>query len=138
MKVPSLTTSFCSESNGPVNEAPLTRSSSAEIEDTSLEQVTSKVEESDEPLQMASSSTTEEFFGFYKDHYFDSVYTPANEEDQEPRSRAGTPAKFPDTLYKMLKESAEGNLEDVVSWQPHGRCFIVRKPNEFVEKIMHK
>ena len=42
-------------------------------------------------------------------------------------------------LYDMVDQQ-EGNvrrsLEDIVSWQPHGRCFMVHKQKEFVEQIL--
>jgi hypothetical protein len=36
----------------------------------------------------------------------------------------------------MLDEIERDGYADVVSWQPHGRCFVVRKPREFVSYIM--
>jgi hypothetical protein len=38
----------------------------------------------------------------------------------------------------MLVAVAEEGLEDIVSWQPHGRSFTVHMPKIFVEKIMSR
>jgi hypothetical protein len=43
---------------------------------------------------------------------------------------------FPVKLYTMLKGVEQEGMEHVVSWLPHGRCFMVHKPKEFVEDIM--
>jgi len=46
---------------------------------------------------------------------------------------------FPMKLYEMIdqqEENVQGCVEDIVSWQPHGRCFIVHKQMEFVEQIL--
>lgn len=40
---------------------------------------------------------------------------------------------FPVRLYKML--NTLGSNCDVVSWQPHGRCFVVHKPEEFTRML---
>jgi hypothetical protein len=36
----------------------------------------------------------------------------------------------------MLQAAKQEGLEHIVSWQPHGRAFMVRNPSEFVEKIL--
>ena len=36
----------------------------------------------------------------------------------------------------MLDKIEDDGHADIVSWQPHGRCFVVHKPREFVETLM--
>jgi hypothetical protein len=36
----------------------------------------------------------------------------------------------------MLSSVEEDGFASVVSWQPHGRCFIVHKPKQFVDEVM--
>jgi hypothetical protein len=43
---------------------------------------------------------------------------------------------FPVQLHYMLSELEIDGMNDVVSWQPHGRCFLVHKPKQFVEQIL--
>jgi hypothetical protein len=50
--------------------------------------------------------------------------------------RGGVVVPFPVKLYSMLKGVEQEGLEHIVSWQPHGRCFMVHQPKEFVEDIM--
>jgi hypothetical protein len=38
---------------------------------------------------------------------------------------------FPLKLYEMLSLVERDGFSGVVSWQPHGRCFVVHKPDEF-------
>lgn len=38
---------------------------------------------------------------------------------------------FPYRLYEMLQLVESDGLDHIVSWQPHGRCFVVHKPEEF-------
>jgi HSF-type DNA-binding len=41
--------------------------------------------------------------------------------------------QFPVLLYAMLERIERDGRGDVVSWQPHGRCFLVRKPESLSE-----
>lgn len=36
----------------------------------------------------------------------------------------------------MLDDAERKGFDDIVSWQPHGRCFVVHKVKEFVERIL--
>ena len=49
-----------------------------------------------------------------------------------------TAQPFPEKLYEML-DDVEGTADmSIVSWLPHGRAFLVRKPKEFTGAIMPK
>lgn len=48
----------------------------------------------------------------------------------------GSEQRFPVKLHYVLEQIDKEGLSSVVSWQPHGRCFVVHKQNEFVEKIL--
>jgi hypothetical protein len=45
---------------------------------------------------------------------------------------------FPSKLYRILHESETTGKGDIVSFLPHGKSFVVRKPRAFVEDIMPK
>jgi len=47
-------------------------------------------------------------------------------------ARGGVVTPFPLKLHAMLEAVEKENLEHVVSWQPHGRCFVVHDQKEFV------
>ncbi|CAB9528437.1 Heat stress transcription factor [Seminavis robusta] len=57
-------------------------------------------------------------------------------DDQEGIARGGVATPFPWKLHEMLEDSATEGNEWIVSWQSHGRSFLVHKPKLFVEKIM--
>lgn len=43
---------------------------------------------------------------------------------------------FPITLHFMLSDVERGGFSDVVSWQPHGRCFVIHEAKVFVLQIL--
>ena len=52
------------------------------------------------------------------------------------RSSSGAPPQFPRLLHTMLSRSEEDGYSDIVSWQPHGKSFIIRDREKFVRKVM--
>jgi len=50
--------------------------------------------------------------------------------------RGGVVVPFPERLYDMLRDADPLGFDDVVSWQPHGRCFIIHDPKRFVDDVM--
>ena len=53
------------------------------------------------------------------------------------KKTGGVSVPFPEKLMEMLSKESSTN-SSIVSWLPHGRAFIVRKPKDFSETIMHK
>lgn len=51
-------------------------------------------------------------------------------------AKGGVTTPFPWKLHDMLDEMAEKGEHSVVTWQPHGRAFMVHQPKEFVNEIM--
>jgi hypothetical protein len=43
---------------------------------------------------------------------------------------------FPSKLYSMLQLTDNEGQADIISWQPHGRAFLVHKVKEFEEIIL--
>lgn len=56
--------------------------------------------------------------------------------DKRKGPRGGVTVPFPTKLHVMLSKVEESGLSHVVSWQPHGRCFVVHKPKVFVAEVM--
>jgi HSF-type DNA-binding len=68
----------------------------------------------------------------YQDH---SGFT---EQDTSCEGTVATHASdrnFPVKLHFMLSELENDLMDHIVSWQPHGRCFVVHKQDEFVKSI---
>lgn len=79
----------------------------------------------------------------YTDHWNDPLFTGDCDEEsggkpQRRGPRGGVVTPFPERLYSMLKDADGAGFSDVVSWQPHGRCFTVHQPKKFVEEVMPK
>jgi HSF-type DNA-binding len=52
------------------------------------------------------------------------------------RKNCNVAANFPAKLHYMLKEIERDGLDHIVSWLPHGRCFMVHKQKEFERDIL--
>mmetsp|Transcript_6904 Transcript_6904/g.10370 ORF Transcript_6904/g.10370 Transcript_6904/m.10370 type:complete len:354 (+) Transcript_6904:139-1200(+) len=72
----------------------------------------------------------------YHDHSLDNDRT--FKVDKQTVSKGGVTVPFPMKLHDMLEhiELLEPELAHVVTWQPHGRCFIVHKPKLFAERVL--
>jgi len=57
-------------------------------------------------------------------------------EEQEQTTNRNGEQNFPVKLHFMLSELAADGLDHIVSWQPHGRCFVVHKHHEFVKFVL--
>jgi hypothetical protein len=52
------------------------------------------------------------------------------------RRRGGVAVAFPVKLHEILDQVESDGFADIISWQPHGRCFMIHKPKEFVDFVM--
>jgi len=62
----------------------------------------------------------------------------SNGVDEIQTTRGGVTVPFPCKLHEMLVQVQEEGLEHIVSWQPHGRCFVVHDSKGFVEIVLPK
>lgn len=86
----------------------------------------------DPPLPMENES---EFMGNHdKEDSQESV--DENKNRRRGGHRGGVAVPFPEKLHYMLSQMERNETSHIVNWQPHGRCFVVHKPKEFVEDIM--
>ena len=60
----------------------------------------------------------------------------SNSTEEKCVARGGVVTPFPWKLHDMLERVDIDGFEHIVSWQPHGRSFMVHKPDEFVEQVM--
>lgn len=88
---------------------------------------------------VAASAASSASVCTYRDH---ARYTDDDEGLKELLKKAdsegvkGTDQSFPVKLHQLLSESDEDGFSSIVSWQSHGRSFIVKKHTEFVEKVL--
>lgn len=62
------------------------------------------------------------------------IVEPPKAKRKGPRGGVQTP--FPVRLFDMLEAAHKEGLESIVSWQPHGRSFVVRKSGQFEAKLL--
>lgn len=68
-------------------------------------------------------------------HHFVSESS-SSEEEGHHRRRGGVSVPFPVKLHEVLDQVEADGFAHIISWQGHGRCFMIHKPKEFVEYIM--
>lgn len=51
-------------------------------------------------------------------------------------TRGGPATSFLFKLHNMLENTSRDHLCRVVSWQPHGRCFVIREPKSFSALVL--
>jgi hypothetical protein len=71
----------------------------------------------------------------YHDHAADPTVDPTQIKH---KAKGGVITPFPVKLHEMLDQIERDGLAHVVSWQPHGRCFVVHEAKEFVNHVMPK
>jgi hypothetical protein len=73
----------------------------------------------------------------YHDHSFDPDENDDEyEDDNGARRRGGVTISFPTKLHSVLEQVDADGWGHVISWQAHGRCFVIRKPKEFTDYVM--
>lgn len=81
---------------------------------------------------------------FTRHNYHDYGRVTENQLDRErPRdpenrklSRGGVHNPFPTVLHKMMTDSDRQNFSHLISWQPHGRAFLIHNSTEFVSSVL--
>jgi hypothetical protein len=69
-------------------------------------------------------------------HYHDhSMDRPEQVKQEHHPARGGVVTPFPMKLHEMLRQLEIDGHDHIVSWQPHGRCFVVHKAAEFVRLL---
>ena len=61
----------------------------------------------------------------------DNIPSPRKEE-------GGDPNYFPAKLHRMLTDIDNDfpHFKELISWQPHGRCFMIRDEARFTDEVM--
>ncbi len=68
----------------------------------------------------------------YHDHALDKDDAESKRK-QRKGPRGGVTTPFPVKLHMLLEEN---EYADIISWQPHGRCFLLHDPKQFLEVVM--
>jgi hypothetical protein len=70
------------------------------------------------------------------DEEVDQLAMASEDSDAGQRRRGGVAVAFPIKLHAVLNQVEADGLGNIISWQPHGRCFVIHKPKEFVDYVM--
>jgi len=70
----------------------------------------------------------------YHDHSNDPA--PKDADTYLASSLTSSSVAFPLKVYECLSHVEEEGVSDILSWQPHGRAFIVHKPEEFRDLVL--
>jgi HSF-type DNA-binding len=71
----------------------------------------------------------------YHDYAFEAETVADRRATENSTAKRGE-QNFPVKLLYVIEELEKDGLDHVISWQPHGRCFIVHKQKEFVENVL--
>ncbi len=78
----------------------------------------------------------------YHDHAFEPVdfdeFVLDHDTSCAIKKKGGVSIPFPLKLHDLLEKAEEEGLNHIVSWQPHGRAFVVHEPKKFVSQLMHR
>lgn len=88
-----------------------------------------------------SALTTKGFQRHFAVHnYHDYSRTTLDEIDIDinAKSKGGVHNPFPTVLHSMVSEAEANGFSTIISWQPHGRAFLIHRPKEFVELVLPK
>ena len=59
-----------------------------------------------------------------------------NQKDSESNKSSRQMLTFPSQLHYILSELEKDKMDDIMSWRPHGRCFVISNPQELAEKVL--
>ena len=89
----------------------------------------------------ACSLTSKGFRRHYAEHNYHD-YSQVRPSDVEPDaskgSRGGVHNPFPSVLHRMMEEADQQNFSEIISWQSHGRAFLIHEPKVFVSEVLPK
>jgi hypothetical protein len=74
----------------------------------------------------------------YHDHATDLALEFDLQQELASKRKGGVAIPFPLKLHEMLDQIEADGLKHVISWQGHGRAFMVHDPKEFVSHVMPK
>ena len=69
-------------------------------------------------------------------HDYANVTKAEAEEVPKKRRRGGVTTPFPTKLMETLDKIEADGYSHIISWQPHGRCFVIHKQRLFAERIL--
>ena len=122
-----------SDSAKPANNNGCTGSRNKKVKNEKVSSSPNKRQQKQPPTKKASGRNK----GTPRPHVYHDYSAVPDTTGYTRKKTGGVSTPFPEKLMDMLSSESLTN-SSIVSWLPHGRAFIVRKPKEFSEHIMHK
>ena len=69
-------------------------------------------------------------------HDYANVTQEEAEAVPKKRRRGGVVTPFPIKLMETLEKIEADGYDHIISWQPHGRCFVIHKQRQFADQIL--
>jgi hypothetical protein len=114
-------------------------SSSSQGSSDSAKSSRSMESKSNKQMVQNQSLTTKGFKRHYATHNyqdFSRVKPSQADLDLLQGSRGGVPNPFPTVLQTMMEKSDEKGYSNIISWQSHGRAFLIHQPKTFVADVL--
>lgn len=70
--------------------------------------------------------------------YTDRLWEPVSFDSSNDNDPGRASSTFPGILYFILLHSEGNGTSDIISWQPHGRSFIIHNQKEMVNQVLTK
>lgn len=70
--------------------------------------------------------------------YADRLHEPVTFDGPNDINPSRASSTFPGTLYFILLHSEENGTSHIISWQPHGRSFIIHDQKKMVNQVLPK
>lgn len=119
----------------------LSRSSESSKEDKATISNKKTKSNQEQEQQTSPTLTTKGFQRHYAEHdYHDYAQVKPTQLDLQSikASRGGVHNPFPSVLHNMMEQAEAQDFSGVVSWQPHGRAFLIHDPKAFVQRVLPK
>jgi len=95
----------------------------------------------EKPDIQEASLTSKGFKRHFAEHnYHDYAQLKPSEVDGDKLkgSRGGVHNPFPAVLHRMMEDATDRAFSNIVSWQDHGRAFLIHEPKAFVADVLPK
>jgi HSF-type DNA-binding len=122
-----------------VSCSPQSSKEEKKVSKVSSKKTKAKHEQDREQQSSPTTLTTKGFQRHYAEHdYHDYAQAKPTEMDLQSikASRGGVHNPFPTVLHNMMEQADAQDFANIVSWQPHGRAFLIHDPKGFVQHVL--
>jgi hypothetical protein len=122
-----------------VSRSPQSSKEDKKVSTVSKKKTKTKHEQEREEQSSSTTLTTKGFKRHYAEHdYHDYAEAKSTEMDLQSikASRGGVHNPFPSVLHNMMEQAEVQDFRSIISWQPHGRAFLIHDAKAFLEQVL--